>query len=74
MWQRISKSHRITTKVVAADTCLLAAFKAALVFIPIIVMFIVPSLNIIYVAVVAAVATVVALRCRCDGPCKSLRL
>jgi hypothetical protein len=54
MWQHISNSHRITTKVVVADKCLLAAFKAALVFIPIIVMLIITSLNLFSVALVAA--------------------
>jgi hypothetical protein len=54
MWQHIVKTHRIKTKVVVADMYSLAAFKAALVFIPIIVMPIVASLNIISVAVAAA--------------------
>jgi threonine/homoserine efflux transporter RhtA len=53
MWQHIVKSHRITTKVVVADKCSLAVFKAALVFIPIIVMLIITSLNLISVVVVA---------------------
>jgi len=55
MWQHIKKSHRITTKVVVADKCLLAASKAALVLISIIVMLILASLNLIGVSVVAAV-------------------
>ena len=54
MCQHIVKSHRITTKVVVADTCSLAAFKAALVFIPNIVMLIITPLNLISVVVVAA--------------------
>jgi hypothetical protein len=53
MWQHISKSHRITTKVDAADKCSLAAFKAALDFIPIIVMPVVASLNLLYVVAAA---------------------
>jgi hypothetical protein len=53
VWQHIRKSHRITTKVVAADKRLLTAFKAALVFIPFIVMLVVASLNITSVVVVA---------------------
>ena len=56
-WQHIRKSHRITTKVVVANTRLLTAFMVALVFIPIIVMPVVASLNIIYVGVADAVAT-----------------
>ena len=64
MWQHIVKSHRITTKVDAADMCSLAAFNAALVFIPIIVILIITSLNIISVAVVA-----VADVANCDGVC-----
>ncbi len=64
MWQHIVKSYRITTKVAAADMCSLAAFKAALVFIPIIVMLIITSLNIISVATAAAVAAA-----NCDGVC-----
>ena len=59
IWQHIVKSQRITTKVVVADKCSLAAFMAALVFISIIVMPIVASLNLIY-AVVDAVATTAA--------------
>ena len=66
-WQHISKSHRTTTKLVAANTCLLVDVEAILIFIPIIVMLIVPSLNIISVVGVAADAVVAALRCRCDG-------
>ncbi len=54
MWQHIVRSHRITIKVDAADKCSLAAFKAALVFIPIIVMLIITSLNLISVVDVAA--------------------
>ena len=56
MWQHISKSHLITTKVVVADKRLLAAFKAALVIIPMIVMLIIASLNLISVAGVVAAA------------------
>ncbi len=63
MWQQILKSHRMTTKVVATDKCLLAAFKAALVFISIIVMPVVASLNLILVSVVAAVAIANFLIC-----------
>jgi hypothetical protein len=74
MWQHISKSHRITTKVVATDKRLLDAFKAALVLIQIIVMRVLLSLNLISVAGVAATAVVAALRCRGDGPCKRWRL
>ena len=62
IWQHIKKSHRITTKVAALDKCLLAAFKAALVFISIIVMPIVASLNLIFVFVAAAVAVATHLR------------
>ncbi len=54
----------IITKVAAADKRSLAAFKAALVFIPIIVMPIVASLNIISVATDAADAAAY-----CDGVC-----
>ena len=58
MWPHIFKSHRITTKVVVADKCSLTTFKAASVFIPIIVIPVVgASLNLISV-VVAAVAIV----------------
>jgi len=58
MWQPISKSHRITTKVVAAKKCSLAAFNAALVFNSIIVTPLVASLNLIFVVIVAVVAAV----------------
>jgi len=54
MWQHTSKSRFITIKVAAADKCLLAAFKAALISIPIIVMLIITSLNFILVSNVAA--------------------
>ena len=64
MWQHIVKSHRITTKVAVADMCSLAAFKVAVVFIPIIVMLIITSLNLIYVAAAAAAAGA-----NCDGVC-----
>ena len=62
MWQQIVKSHRITTKVAADDKCLLAAFKAALIFISIIVILIITSLNLISV-VVAAADVAADLRC-----------
>ena len=55
MWQHIVKSNRITTKVDDVDMCSLAAFKAALVFIPIIVRLIITSLNLISVAAAAVV-------------------
>jgi len=72
MWQQIFKSHRITTKVAAADKCSLAAFKAALVFISIIVMPIVASLNLIYVVVVVdAVVAATAHLQWCSRWCKS---
>ena len=62
IWQHISKSHRITTKVVVAIKCLLPAFNAALVFpVSIIVIPIITSLHLIVVYVVAAVV-VAALR------------
>ena len=68
MWQHIVKSHRIITKVDAADKCSLAAFEAALVFIPSIVMLIITSLNLI--SVVDATANgAVDLRC-CLRWCK----
>ena len=74
MWQHISKSHVFTTKVVAADKCLLAAFNAALVFfISIIVMPIIASLNLISVVVVAAYAADADFRW-CLRWCKSYRL
>ena len=70
MWQHIRKSHRVTTKVAAAKKRLLAAFKAALVFIPIIVMYIINSLNLISVAVdAAAAASAVG---NCDGVCDAV--
>ena len=62
MWQQIVKSHRITTKVADIDKCLLAAFKAALIFISIIVILIITSLNLISV-VVAAADVAADLRC-----------
>ena len=43
MWEQIDKSHRITAKVVVADKCSLADFKAALDF-TIIVMLIITLL------------------------------
>ena len=61
-WQRIRKSHRITTKVAAADNCSLAVFKAALVFIPIIVMPVVALHNLISLAADAAVVVTAHLR------------
>jgi hypothetical protein len=67
MWQHKSKPHlsQPNIKVAAAEKCSLAAFKAALVFIPIIVMLLITSLNLISVAASAAfVAT-----SNCDGVC-----
>ena len=64
MWQHIRKSHRITTKVVVADTCSLADFKATVVFILIIAMPIVASLNLIYVAAAAVDVAATDLRWR----------
>ena len=72
MWQHKSKSYRITTKVDAADKCSLAAFQVALVFIPIIVMLVITSLNRIYVSVAAA--DVAADLRWCLRWCKSWRL
>jgi uncharacterized membrane protein len=61
MWQHIVRSHRITIKVDAADKCSLAAFKAALVFILIIVMLILASLNLISVVADAVDAAALML-------------
>ena len=60
MWQQIVKTHPNATKLVAAHKCSLAAFEAALVFISIIVMLIITSLNLISVVVVAAAAAAAA--------------
>jgi len=62
MWQYIRKSHCITTKVADADKCLLAAFKATLVFISITVIPIISSLNLINVSAHAGVVVVADLR------------
>jgi hypothetical protein len=70
MWQQIVKSHRITTKVADIDKCLLVAFKAALVFIPIIAMLIITPLNLIFVAAAAADADA---DFRCSMKCANFR-
>ena len=69
MWQHIVKSYRITTKVDVDDKYSLAAFKkAALIFVSIIVMLVVASLNIISVDAAAAAAAYY-----CDGVAMVLR-
>ena len=70
MWLQIIKLHRIRTKVAAAEKCSLAAFKVALISIPIIVLPVVAYLNVFFVAVVVVVAVAAHLRW-CLRWCKS---